>query len=85
MARQHDADLCDRIRQLEEKVAELEARPQYPVYPYWWQGVLPPYHYCYLGCPIHSPITIRWGNGSTFDTTSTVTYNSDTAPQSTLT
>jgi hypothetical protein len=31
--RQHDADLCERIRQLEERVRELEARPAYPVYP----------------------------------------------------
>lgn len=38
----HDADLCERIRELEKRIEELERRPA----PYWvgpWWGVNPPY------------------------------------------
>lgn len=42
MRRQHDAELCERIRVLEERVKELEARPT-TYSPHW----------CYFGCPIH--------------------------------
>lgn len=38
--RQHDADLCERIRKLEERVRELEAKPPVTIAPY----VYPPYY-----------------------------------------
>jgi hypothetical protein len=41
MRKTHDAELCERIRVLEERVRELEFRPtQIP-------------HYCWSGCPHH--------------------------------
>jgi len=44
MRKQHDAELCERIRQLEERVRELEARP-HGWYGGWWQ---PPQYYPYI-------------------------------------
>ena len=65
----HDAELCERIRLLEERVRELEARPTY--------SYQPP-HYCYWGCPIHYGTTTwpQW--------TWTVTNGTTTGSNSTL-
>lgn len=60
--RTHDAELCERIRELEARVAELEARPTQTVF-------LSPPHYCYAGCPTHYP-SITWGGWSFSGTTS---------------
>jgi hypothetical protein len=71
----HDADLCERIRALEERVKELEARPT-GWYGGWWQP-----HYCYTGCPIHTPTYYpTWTSPNT-----TITYGSgtQTAPDGT--
>lgn len=59
--RVHDADLCDRIKKLEEKVRELEARPAYNCGHYHW-------YYPYTTYP---PYTFTW-NGTSG---SNVTYN----------
>jgi hypothetical protein len=59
----HDADLCERIREMEKRVEELEARPQTT-----WNPTFT--HYCYPGCPQHSgtaspyPWTIWYGTTS---------------------
>ena len=42
----HDADLCERIRELEKRVEELEARPHttiVPAYPWWEVAPTSPY------------------------------------------
>jgi len=66
--RTHDADLCDRIRALEEEVAALKARPTHYCgwgcnhYPNWWTS------------PTYVP---TWTVGTTTTgnvTTGTITY-----------
>lgn len=57
MRKQHDAELCERIRELERRVEELEARSQTT---YVWN----PPHWCWVGCPEHYP-TITWGTSGT--------------------
>ena len=65
----HDAELCERIRLLEERVRQLEAKPT----------VIEPPHYCYWGCPVHYP-GITWiTNGTTWSPPAgtTITYNTE--------
>ena len=52
----HDADLCERIRELEKRVEELEAQPRVTYVPTFT-------HYCWSGCPEHYP-TITWQTGT---------------------
>ncbi len=68
MTRRHDADLCERIRELEKRVEELEAQPRTIVYP-----ALP--HYCWIGCPQHHP---TWYPTWTSPNTSGITISSGT-------
>ena len=71
MTRQHDADLCERIRELEERVRELETRPSTTY-------VMSPPHWCYSGCPIHYP-TITWTPQWTWTGTTTTAKGISTA------
>lgn len=69
MTKTHDADLCERIRELEKRVEELEAAPRVTYVP-----ALP--HYCWSGCPLHWP-TITWDTSGTTWTpppNTTITY-----------
>lgn len=43
--RVHDADLCDRIKELEDRVRELEARPQGCGHIHWYPYTTYPYPY----------------------------------------
>ena len=66
----HDADLCERIRQLEERVRELEARPHttvVPAYP-WWE-VAPSIPNPYPWSPWYSGTTITYAKGVSTDST----------------
>ena len=80
MRKQHDADLCERIRELEKRVEELEARPTY----------VPLTHWCSWGCPIHHPAyptTITWDtSGTTWRPTpnTTITYAKGVSTDSTI-
>ena len=75
MPRQHDADLCDRIRELEKRVEELESRPHTTVvpsaYPWWEVPNTVPY-------PSPYPWTIWYGTTTGMTTVKSVSTDSST-------
>jgi hypothetical protein len=65
MRKTHDADLCERIRKLEERVRELEGRPSIVTYPWTvqpWPFTSPPPSYpTWIGDTSGG----TWGSGTT--------------------